>query len=78
MIADNAGYLWLRDVTSNPSALPGKSNRFFVFDPEGCYLGDVVMPAMRGRIENGRLYLIVKDPETGLDEPVVYRIVPHH
>ncbi len=76
VIADNAGYLWMRDVTSNPSMLPGKSNRFFVFDPEGCYLGDVVLPAMTGRIENGRFYLIVEDPETGLDEPVVYRIVP--
>ncbi len=76
VIADNAGYLWLRDVTSNPSQLFGKSNRFFVFNPEGCYLGDVVLPAMTGRIESGRFYLIVEDPETGLYEPVVYRIVP--
>jgi hypothetical protein len=76
VIADDSGYLWMRDVTSNPSMLPGKSNRFFVFDPEGCYLGDIDLPAMRGRIEDGKLYMIVEDRETGLDEPVVYRIVP--
>ncbi|MFC1529140.1 6-bladed beta-propeller [Gemmatimonadota bacterium] len=76
VIADETGYLWMRDVTSNPAGWPGIPSRFFVLDPEGCYLGVSTLPAMTGRIENGRYYTIVRDLETGLYEPVVYRIVP--
>ena len=76
IIADEVGYLWLQDVTSNPGWLPDRPWRYFVIDPEGCYLGDVEMPSETGRIENGRYCAIVKNPETDESIPTVYRIVP--
>ncbi len=75
VIADDAGYLWLQDVTSNPGWLADRLWRYFVIDPEGCFLGYVEMPGETGRIENGMYYAIVKNPETGEVVPTVFQIV---
>lgn len=76
VIVDDAGYIWLQDVTSNPAGLPYRSCRFFVLDPEGRYLGNVDLPSLTGRILNGRYYAIVRNPDTGAEIPTVFRIVP--
>ena len=79
-VADDAGYLWMQDAVYYPLAYQPRD--FFVFDPEGRYLGKVQLPseARRNRtglrIKGGLLFALIKDTMSGGVVPVVYRIIP--
>ena len=74
---DAEGYLWLRipewyyDLEEQ-----GIGARFHVISPEGEYLGTSRQPTFMGDMSNGKLFLIVSDPETAEEIPTIYRIIP--
>jgi hypothetical protein len=76
IIIDDAGYLWLRDVMSNPTWDQTRPWLHHVVSPEGRYLGTVDLPCRTGVISDGTLLAIVTDPDTGAEWAVVYRIAP--
>jgi hypothetical protein len=73
---DDAGYLWLRDVMSNPLWLSSEPWLHHVVSPRGEYLGTVELPCRAGTITRGRLLAIVADPETDEEQAIVYRLRP--
>ena len=79
-VADDAGYLWMQDAVHY--SFTYDPTDFFVFDPQGRYIGKVTLPsqAYRSRyglrIEDGLLFALVRDSSSGGVVPVVYQILP--
>lgn len=76
VIVDDAGFIWLQDVMMNPLLNVEPPWISHVISPEGRYLGTTELPARTPQIMNGILLALIRDPETGEQSAVVYRIVP--
>ena len=80
VVADDAGYLWIQD-TAHYSFTYDPTD-FFVFDPQGRYIGNVTLPSEASqsrnglRFKNGLLFALVRDTASGGVVPVVYRVLP--
>ncbi len=74
---DDAGYLWLYDVLSNPAWVPSRPWRQFILAPDGRWLGTMEVPTMIPVIRDGLLYALPVDEETGMKWPTVYRLIPN-
>ena len=79
-VADDAGYLWMQDAVHY--SFTYDPTDFFVFDPQGRYIGKVTLPSEASRsrnglrIKDGLLFALVRDASSGGMVPIVYSIIP--
>jgi hypothetical protein len=73
---DDAGFLWLFAVH-----VPGVEEKpegwsCHVLDPEGCWLGRMVLPGTSLSIRFGHVVSTIRDPESGVEITTLYRLRP--
>jgi len=73
---DDAGYVWLQILQLPGGEESGEWSRFFILDPEGCYLGYARLPNRQTTIVNGHMLAAITDPETGEVDLTVFTITP--
>ena len=76
LVVDDSGFIWAQKPYPYYLDEYPERSTFFIFSPEGEYLGNTVYPTESGTVSRGHFLSIQRDEETELPSLVVYKIHP--